>query len=96
MCKVLNVYRSSYYAWLKRPDSERKRRRRALKKQIHEIFLSSRRLYGSPKITQVLRDEGIRVGSKDGGQHHARERPQESDCAQVQSNHQLEAQSSCL
>lgn len=64
MCKVLDVYRSGYYAWLKRPDSERKHRRRALKKRIHEIFLTSRRLYGSPKITQVLRDEGIRVGQK--------------------------------
>ena len=53
-----------YYAWLKRPDSERKQRRRKLTRRIHEIFLSSRRLYGSPKITRILREEGIRVGQK--------------------------------
>jgi putative transposase len=64
MCKVLEVFRSGYYAWLKRPDSDRKKRRRKLKKRIHQIFLSSRRLYGSPKITRVLREEGIRVGQK--------------------------------
>jgi len=64
MCKVLKVYRSGYYAWLKRPDSERKQRRRKLTRRIHEIFLSSRRLYGSPKITRILREEGIRVGQK--------------------------------
>lgn len=33
-------------------------------RRIHEIFLSSRRLYGSPKITRVLCDEGVRVGQK--------------------------------
>ena len=61
---MLQVYRSGYYAWLKRPDSERKQRRQRLTRRIHEIFLSSRRLYGSPKITHVLREEGVRVGQK--------------------------------
>ncbi|MFB5191778.1 IS3 family transposase [Alicyclobacillus fastidiosus] len=60
MCKVLQVYRSGYYAWLKRSDSERKQCRQRLTRCIHEIFLSSRRLYGSPEITHVLREEGVR------------------------------------
>jgi putative transposase len=64
MCRVLQVYRSGYYAWLKRPNNERKQRRYKLARRIHQIFLSSRRLYGSPKITQVLRQEGWRVGQK--------------------------------
>ncbi|PWI54698.1 IS3 family transposase [Sulfoacidibacillus thermotolerans] len=64
MCKVLQVYRSGYYAWLKRPESERKRHRRMVTRRIHEIYLSSRRLYGSPKITQVLRGEGLQIGQK--------------------------------
>lgn len=61
---MLQVHRSGYYAWLNRPDCERKQRRSKLTKRIHEIFLSSRRLYGSPKITQILRQEGWRVGQK--------------------------------
>ncbi len=61
---MLQVYRSGYYAWLKRPDSDRKQRRRKITQRIHQIFLSSRRLYGSPKITRVLREEGVRVGQK--------------------------------
>ena len=61
---MLKVIRSGYYAWLKRPESARKHRRRMMARRICEIFLSSRRLYGSPKITQVLRGEGIRVGQK--------------------------------
>lgn len=64
MCKVLEVYRSGYYAWLKRPESNRKKRRLELKRHIHEIFLASRRLYGSPKITRMLREKGLRVGQK--------------------------------
>ncbi|MFB5193285.1 IS3 family transposase [Alicyclobacillus fastidiosus] len=64
MCQVLQVYRSGYYAWLKSPDSARKKRRKKLIQRIHQIFLSSRRLYGSPKITQVLRKEGLRVSQK--------------------------------
>jgi putative transposase len=64
MCKVLQVHRSGYYAWLKRPESERRQRNRLLTQRIHEIFLSSRRLYGSPKITKLLLEEGVRVGQK--------------------------------
>jgi putative transposase len=64
MCDVLGVSRSGYYAWLGRPVSERMNRRRQLTRRIYQIFIRSRRLYGSPKITQVLRQEGIRVGQK--------------------------------
>lgn len=61
---MLQVYRSGYYAWLTRPESQRKQRRRMISRRVHEIFVSSRRLYGSPKITRVLHGEGIRVGQK--------------------------------
>ena len=64
MCKVLNVSRSGYYPWTRRPESERKKRRRELEQQISRIFVDSRRLYGSPKITQVLRRQGVRVSEK--------------------------------
>jgi transposase InsO family protein len=64
MCKVLKVSRSGYYAWCERPESERTKRRKRITGRVHQIFVKSRRLYGSPKITQVLRQEGERIGQK--------------------------------
>ncbi len=64
MCKVLNVSRSGYYQWTRRQESEQKKRRRELEQQISRIFVDSRRLYGSPKIAQVLRQQGVRVSEK--------------------------------
>ncbi|WP_420168511.1 IS3 family transposase, partial [Alicyclobacillus hesperidum] len=64
MCKILGVSRSWYYAWLRRPESERSKRRKRITKRVHQIFVKSHRLYGSPKITQILRHEGERVAQK--------------------------------
>lgn len=64
MCKILDVSRSGYYAWCKRLESQRSKRRKRITKRIHQIFVKSRRLYGSPKITQILRQEGERAAQK--------------------------------
>lgn len=64
MCQVLKVPRSAYYRWLNRPDSERKRRRDTLKQRIQFWYDDSNGLYGSPKITQMLRQEGFDVSQK--------------------------------
>ena len=65
MCKVLDVSRSGYYAWRRRPESERTKRRKRITKRIHQIVVKSRRLYGSPKITQIQRrEDGERVSQK--------------------------------
>lgn len=64
MCQVFGVSRSGYYAWLKRPRSERTQKQQTLSQHIQRIFLGSRRLYGSPKITQVLRSQGHVVSQK--------------------------------
>lgn len=64
MCEVFKVSRSGYYAWLNRPKSNRKQRKERLAKRIKQIFMASRRLYGSPKITQVLRSEGETISQK--------------------------------
>lgn len=64
MCKILGVSRSGYYVWRRRPESERSKRRNRITKRIHQIFVKSCRLYGSPKITQILRQEGERVAQK--------------------------------
>ncbi|MEZ2658119.1 IS3 family transposase, partial [Aneurinibacillus aneurinilyticus] len=64
MCAILNVSRSGYYAWTTRKESERNKRRSRLEVQIRRVFLESRRLYGSPKVTQILRQQGVPVSEK--------------------------------
>jgi len=62
MSRVLKVSRSGYYSWLKRSESRRAMENRGLDASIKEIYNSSKRRYGSPKITEELRERGWRVG----------------------------------
>jgi transposase InsO family protein len=62
MCRVLEVSRSGYYRWLKRKPSQRHLDNQRLDAQIRQIYDDSKGRYGSPKITQELRDRGRRVG----------------------------------
>ena len=60
MCKLLNVSRSGYHAWIKRPESRRSRENRALEAKIRVLHAASHGIYGAPMIHQDLTDEGIR------------------------------------
>lgn len=60
-CKVLQVSRSGYYAWLRRPTSSQQQRRAELADQIREVHQSNRGVYGSPRVYQVLRAQGQKV-----------------------------------
>jgi transposase InsO family protein len=62
MCHVLQVARSGYYAWRKKPLSPRKLEDLLLKVQIQEIYLQNRGIYGSPRITQELKARQIPCG----------------------------------
>jgi len=62
MCRVFEVSRSGYYRWVKREPSRREVDNRKLDAEIREIYDKSKGRYGSPKITQELRDRGRRVG----------------------------------
>ena len=62
MCTLLNVSRSGYYAWLKRPESPRSRENRALETKIRALHAASHGIYGSPKIHLDLIDDGVRCG----------------------------------
>lgn len=55
LCKVLQVSRSGYYAWEKRPISQREKETAKLIVQIKAIHRKSRFSSGSRKITQTLR-----------------------------------------
>jgi transposase InsO family protein len=62
MCSVLQVSRSGYYAWSKRPESRRSRENRALGQEIAAIHRESDGIYGSPKIHGELERRGKRHG----------------------------------
>ncbi len=62
MCRVLKVSRSGYYAWRVRPESQRAKTDREVTQVIERLHTDSKGVYGSPKITADLRDEGYRHG----------------------------------
>lgn len=64
MCRVLCVSRSGYYAWLKRPPSDRERADHELAQLIRATHERSRGTYGSPRIHAELRAQGCKVGRK--------------------------------
>lgn len=60
MALTLGVSRSGYYAFLKRQPCKRDLENRFLVKQINEVHASSRGTYGSPRITDELKENGMR------------------------------------
>lgn len=64
MCDALEVSPSGYYAWRCRSESERSEEDRQLKEKIRSIFERSRETYGSPRIYDELKDQGIRCSRK--------------------------------
>jgi putative transposase len=64
MCRVLGVTTRGYYAWRRRPISDRTRIDGALTATIERIHRESRQTYGAPRIHAELREQGMRVGKK--------------------------------
>ncbi|NBD09110.1 IS3 family transposase [Corallococcus silvisoli] len=64
LCRHLSVSRSGYYAWAKRPESERKKRDRALQLEVAAIHQESRGTYGAPRVHAELKARGQRVARK--------------------------------
>ena len=62
MCNVLGIVRQSYYAWRNRGPSQREQENEKLLEEIKEIHRHSRQTYGSPRIHQALKAQGIVVG----------------------------------
>ena len=58
MCRVLEVSRSGYYAWLKREPSARAQANAELLEAIEEIHAESDGTYGAPRIHAELQDRG--------------------------------------
>lgn len=64
LCRVLGVTVSGYYAWWERPPSARQRQDQQLSAKIRVIHAETRESYGSPRIHDELRDQGVRCGRK--------------------------------
>jgi putative transposase len=62
MCRVLDVSRSGYYAWLVRAESTRKRANRALLNLIERIHIRSRQTYGYPRVHAELKLQQVNCG----------------------------------
>ncbi len=62
LCRALGVSVSGFYAWQARPVSSRHRHDAALRHQLRVAHRASRGVYGSPRLHQVLRQAGHRVG----------------------------------
>lgn len=60
-CRVLEVSRSGYHAWSKRPASVRARRREKLAEKIRLVHEENRKVYGSPRVCKALQAQGESV-----------------------------------
>ncbi|WP_371930897.1 IS3 family transposase [Oceanimonas sp. CHS3-5] len=64
LCRFLKVSASGFYAWLQRKTSQRDQANAELIEQIKRVFTASRETYGSPRVHQALKRQGIHVGRK--------------------------------
>jgi putative transposase len=65
MCRVLDVNRTSFHDWERRPPSDRALSDAWLTEKIKQIHKANRGVYGAPRIHAELRlEHGIRVGRK--------------------------------
>src|SRR5215468_5742140 len=58
MCRLLNVTRSGYYAWLKQPISNHDQEDARLLRLIRASFVASHGIYGAPRVFLDLREAG--------------------------------------
>jgi putative transposase len=64
MCELLGVSESGFWAWCKRPPSDRELSDAWLTERIRQVHAASGGRYGSPRVHAMLRRAGIRVGEK--------------------------------
>jgi putative transposase len=64
MCRVLDVKRVSYYAWQRRPLSNRSIENMKILLEIKRIHKKSDEVYGSPKIWNEMHKKGMKYSHK--------------------------------
>ena len=64
LCRAMQVERSGFYAWRKRPKSARQIQDETLAERIKAVHHDSRQTYGSPRIFAELKEAGIPCSQK--------------------------------
>ena len=64
MCQLYGVTRAGYYAWRKRPKSNRQQVDEQLMPKIVRAFQDSDQTYGSPRVHERLKQDGEPVGKR--------------------------------
>jgi putative transposase len=64
LCRILQVTRQGYYAFAKRPMSSQVAAEASLRERVRHAHQASRQRYGSPRVLEALRREGLRVGKR--------------------------------
>lgn len=62
LCRHLSISRSGYYAWASRKPSQRAAENADLLLKVRRVYSDSKGRYGSPRVYQALRREGVVVG----------------------------------
>jgi transposase InsO family protein len=64
LCAMLGIKRSGYYAWKKRGPSQREKDNQIMIDLIRRIHRQSRKAYGSPRVYQQLKKQGVDCNEK--------------------------------
>lgn len=64
LCRVLEVSRSAYHSWQRRPISQHQQQDALLEQRICELHQASKGRYGAPRLQADLRAEGQRVSRR--------------------------------
>lgn len=62
MCRVLQVSRSGYYAWQRRPPGVRTQTNQRLIERMRVFHQQTREAYGARKVRQLLKRDGLICG----------------------------------
>ena len=64
MCKAVKLHHSVYYYHKQNKENSYKKANEELDKKIKEEYEKSKQRYGSPKITQILKAQGMKISQK--------------------------------
>ena len=64
LCKAVKLHHSVYYYHKQNRENSYKKANEELDKRIKEEYEKSKKRYGSPKITKILNQQGIKVSQK--------------------------------